>query len=213
MSSKAFNAVQYDHAAIPLRKEAVASFPQIWALGDTGILEKRLLGFFCSIKCPGNVILRVYDLVREIRDAGLTVIGGFHSPMEKECLELLLRGEQSIVICPARSVEGMRLPTAWRELLAQRRLLLLSPFDAKERRPTAELAERRNHLVAALADVILFAHATAGSRTERLCLELARQGKPIYTLSISENAHLLERGIVGDSISGLLKLLEKFKAQ
>jgi predicted Rossmann fold nucleotide-binding protein DprA/Smf involved in DNA uptake len=168
-----------------------------------------LLGFFCSIKCPGNVILRVFDLIRGIRDAGLTVIGGFHSPMEKECLDLLLRGEQPIVICPARSIVSIRLPTAWRELLTERRLLLLSPFDAKERRPTAELAERRNHLVAALADTILVAHATAGSNTERLCLELARQGKPVYTPSIAENAHLMERGIVADSINGLLKLLGK----
>jgi hypothetical protein len=34
--------------------------------------------------------------------------------MEKECLELLLRGMQSVVICPARGIERMRLPSAWR---------------------------------------------------------------------------------------------------
>ena len=69
------------------------------------ILERRLLGLFCSTKCPGDAILQTYDLVRALRDAGVAVIGGFHSPMEKECLDLLLRGNQPIVICPAGLAE------------------------------------------------------------------------------------------------------------
>ena len=209
MSSKPFSAVRYDQATIPLREEAAAPFAQIWALGDTSILANPLLGFFCSIKCPGNVILRVYDLVREIRDAGLTVIGGFHSPMEKECLELLLRGRQPIVICPARSIEGMRLPREWRKPLADKRLLLLSPFEAKQRRATIELAERRNHLVAALADMIFVAHARAGSTIEQLCSELTVQGRPVHTLNLFENKHLIEQGIPAGSVAGLLQTISK----
>jgi hypothetical protein len=54
-----------------------------------------------------------------LRGAGIPIIGGFHSPMEKECLDLLLRGQQPIVICPARSIQGMRIcgfpqPGDWR---------------------------------------------------------------------------------------------------
>ena len=64
-----------------------------------------LLGFFCATRCPGNVILRTYDLALPLREAGVPVIGGFHTPMEKECLEVLLRGQQPVVICPARSIE------------------------------------------------------------------------------------------------------------
>ena len=44
-------------------------FPRIWALGDVSILQRPLLGCFCSVKCPGELILRTYDLARALRDA------------------------------------------------------------------------------------------------------------------------------------------------
>ncbi|MGI0015993.1 MAG: DNA-processing protein DprA [Nitrososphaera sp.] len=169
--------------------------PRIWAIGNLGILERRLLGFFCSTRCPGDVILRTYDLARALREAGVAVIGGFHSPMEKECLDLLLRGNQPVVICPARSIEYLRLPTAWQKPLAEDRLLVLSPFEAKHRRLTAELAESRNRFVAAIADQIFVAHASSGSKTEQFCSEFLNKGKRVLTLQLDQNRHLLEAGV------------------
>jgi len=87
------------------------------------------------------------------------------------------------------------------------RLLILSPFESKERRPTIELAERRNRLLAALAGQVVVAHATAGSRTEQLCSELIEHGKPVYTVCLEENAHLMAKGIVGHSVGGLLQTI------
>ena len=79
---------------------ATRAYQRVWAVGNLSLLDGALLGFFCSTKCPGEVILQTYDLARALRDAGVPVIGGFHSPMEQECLALLLRGQQPIVICP-----------------------------------------------------------------------------------------------------------------
>jgi hypothetical protein len=59
--------------------------PALVAAGNLDLLGCRLLGLFCSIRCPGDAIVQTYDLVRAVRDAGIPVIGGFHSPMEKEC--------------------------------------------------------------------------------------------------------------------------------
>ena len=64
------------------------------------ILDADLTALFCSGQFPGDVILKVYDLSRAMRDAGVPVIGGFLSPMEKECLRLLLRGRRPVVVCP-----------------------------------------------------------------------------------------------------------------
>src|SRR5215468_11425160 len=122
----------------------LAPCPQIWAIGNIDILAMPLLGFFCATRCPGNVILRTYDLALALREAGVPVIGGFHTPMEKECLEVLLRGQQPVVICPARSIERLRIPLSWRQPYDQARLLVLSPFVARQWRPTTELAEDRN---------------------------------------------------------------------
>jgi len=99
------------------------------SLGNTNILKENKLALFCSRQCPGNLILKAYDLARSLRDAGTTVISGFHTPVEKECLRILLRGKQPIIICPARSIEGMRIPSEWRQPIEEYRLLLLSPFE------------------------------------------------------------------------------------
>src|SRR6266487_2537343 len=76
---------------------------------------------------------------------------GFHSPIEKECLALLLRGAQPIVICLARNIERMRVPAVWRQPIADGRLLVLSPFAAPVNRATTKLTKVRNEFVAALA--------------------------------------------------------------
>jgi len=133
--------------------------PRLAALGNTDILAKPLLGFLCSVRCPGEAILRTYDAARVLRDAGVPVIGGFHSPMEKECLALLLKGSQSVVICPARSIGNMRIPALWRKPLSDGRLLILSVFPPEQKRVTAELAERRNQLVGALAHAMIVPYA------------------------------------------------------
>ena len=59
-------------------------------IGNPSILHADLTALFCSGRRPGDVILTMDDLARAMRDAGVPVIGGFLSPMEKECLRLLL---------------------------------------------------------------------------------------------------------------------------
>ena len=178
---------------------------RLWTIGNLDILHQRLLGLFCSSRCPGNVTLRTYDLALALREAGMPVISGFHTPMEKECLEVFLRGAQPIVLCPARDIQRLRLPTAWRKPLDDGRLLIVSAIAAAQRRPTASLAEQRNRFVATLAQTICVTHAAPGSRTERLCAELVAQGKRLYTLELAENVHLVQCGVVSRSIPGLIE--------
>jgi len=180
------------------------TYNKFWTIGDQCILRLRLLAFFCSMRCPGAVILQVYDLARALRDAGVPVIGGFHSPMEQECLDLLLRGNQPIAICPARSIDRMRIPRPWRHGLAENQLLVISPFEGKYRRPTTALAERRNRFVAAIAAEIFVAHAEPGSKTEQLCQEFLEAGRRVWLLDGSANPQLCERGATPVTVADLV---------
>ncbi len=166
----------------------------ITILGNLSILHNKLLALFCSVKCPGNIILQTHDLARHLRETGVTVIGGFHTPMERECLNILMRGKQPIIICPARSIDGMRISPTWKCLIDESRLLILSPFDQKHRRITAALGEKRNVFVAALADRIFVAHATPGGRTEQFCRKIIRWGNPLLTFNCNGNSHLISIG-------------------
>ena len=140
---------------------------QLYALGNLDLLALPKTALFCSARCPGKVILTAYDQAAEWRDAGRCVISGFHSPVEKECLQILLRGSQPIIICPARALP-QRVPPEWTKPLADGHLLILSCFPESERRVTTELATRRNEFVAALANEVWFAHITPGGQMEQL---------------------------------------------
>ncbi|MBI4318430.1 MAG: DNA-processing protein DprA [Chloroflexi bacterium] len=181
------------HLSICLGRDAP---PSLAALGNLGALRHKKLALFCSVKCPGDLILQTYDLAQRLRHAGICVVGGFHSPMERECLHVLLRGPQPIIQCPARGMDRMRLPADYKAPLEAGRLLLLSPFDAKHRRATVEAAITRNRFVAALADTILVAHAAPSSKLEDLCREVLGWGKPLLTLENERNQHLVAMGAV-----------------
>lgn len=168
----------------------------VTAQGNLGVLDGPLLGFFASVRSTGAAILKTYDMARALRGGDTALIGGFQSPMEKEFLDLLLRGTASVIVCPARGLGNMRIPRAWKEPLARGRLLLLSFFDDGVRRPTAAVAAKRNAGVAALADRLLVAHAEPGGKTEQLCKAALAQGKLVLTPDSADNAHLLELGAV-----------------
>lgn len=147
---------------------------QLTTLGNLDLLALPKTALFCSARCPGRAILATYDHAAKWRDDGITVISGFHSPIEKECLRILLRGKQPIILCPARAIEAMRIPTECRAAFDAGRLLFLSPFIQKPKRVTKDSAFDRNKLVAALADAAYIAHISPGGQTERIA-QMLRQ--------------------------------------
>lgn len=177
----------------PLR-EHFARLDAVTALGNVEILRSKKLALFCSVKCPGKVILETYDLAHKLREEGVTVIGGFHSPMERECLEILLRGTAPVVLCPARGMAKMRLRPELRAPLENGRLLLVSPFNDNQRRATQETAMARNRFVAALAEAVFVAYAAPNSKTENFCREIVAWGKPLLTFESSEDSALVALG-------------------
>lgn len=180
--------------------------PAVTAWGSLSPLADNLLGFFCSIRTPGDAILKTYDLARNLRGADLTLVGGFQSPMEREFLDFYLRGAASVVICPARGIGTMRIPRTWQAPLEEGRLLYLFFFNTNVRRPTAATATRRNVQVAALADQFLIPYAEPGGKVERLCRSVLAQGKRVFTLVSPDNAHLVDLGAVALPASDISSL-------
>jgi len=167
----------------------------ITAIGNIEILKQKKLALFCSTKCLGDIILQAFDVAEALRDAGITVIGGFHSPMEREVLTVLLRSQNPVIVCPARGIEGMRMHREYKKPLDDGRLLLLSPFEKKQNRPTVKTSLIRNRFVAAIADKIFIAHASPNSKTEKLCREIITWDKPLFTLESEDNKNLIDLGV------------------
>jgi predicted Rossmann fold nucleotide-binding protein DprA/Smf involved in DNA uptake len=185
----------------------------ITAIGNLDILRHSSTSFFCSTKCPGDLIVKTYDIAQILRNAGMTVISGFHSPMERECLTILLRGAQPVIICPARSINNMRINKEYKKPLKDGRLLFLSPFDENQRRISAKRSHYRNLFVAALSAVIFVAHAGPASKTEAFCKEILTWQKPIYTFESDYNKNLIKMGarsVTMDNVSGWAKLFTAY---
>ena len=164
------------------------------AIGNPKLLQNKTLGLFCSVKCPGDLILKTYDLARSLRNTATATVSGFHSLMEKECLLLLLRGTQPVIHCPARSLEKMRLLKEHQKAVECDRLLILSPFLGKQHRATAALAQNRNQFVTALADAIFIAYAAPNSKTEALAKQIVAWNKPLLTFESVDSQNLIDLG-------------------
>ena len=186
---------QYPNYPSALKKYMGEDVPKaLTSIGNLDILRHNSTAFFCSAKCPGDLIVKTYDIAQILRDAGMTVISGFHSPMERECLTILLRGAQPVIICPARSIKNMRINKEYKKPLKDRRLLFLSPFDENQRRISAKRSHYRNLFVAAMSAVIFVVHAGPGSKTESFCKEILSWQKPIYTFDSDYNKNLIKIG-------------------
>src|SRR6266516_8206315 len=140
---------------------------KLWCHGNRDILTERLRAVLCSKACPGEKIIEAIDLALRWRVENRSVISGFHTAVEKECLRIFLRGPQRIVICPARGIDPFQLPSDWQTKYQRGELLIVSPFDSLVRRPTKETAEIRNKLVIDLATSVTVIHASPGGSLDQ----------------------------------------------
>jgi predicted Rossmann fold nucleotide-binding protein DprA/Smf involved in DNA uptake len=168
--------------------------PALTLRGKLDIVRQPAVALFSSGTCPAALARHARGLADQLRQQGVTVISGFHSPVERACLTTLLEGTQPLIVCPARSIIHWRIPLQYRQPLQEERLLLLSPFSETQHRVTEETALTRNLVAAALAETVLVVHAAPGSKTGAFCRELLRWGKALRTFDSAHNANLIEMG-------------------
>lgn len=149
---------------------------KISIIGAPTQLSSAMTAFLCSKETPGASILKAFDQAAAWRDSVRCVISGFHSPLEQQCLDILLRGKQPVVMALARGIGALRLPAAQKKALDDGRLTIVSPFAATEKRVSADLARQRNRFVAALADEVVLAFITPGGSLSRLAEEITAWG-------------------------------------
>lgn len=170
--------------------------PTIQIIGDARILDRPKVALFCSVKCPGKLILETYDLAKRFRNEGTLVISGFHSPMEQECLRILFRSPHPAIWCLARGMYR-RLPTVPVDCgpaVKDGRLVIVSSFPEKVRHVTAKTAMIRNRLVADMADAVVVAHASSQGKMETFCRDILASGKALYTFDHPANQELMCAG-------------------
>ncbi|HUE96537.1 MAG TPA: hypothetical protein VMN39_07745 [Longimicrobiaceae bacterium] len=164
-------------------------------LGDRRLLERHPVALLSSTRTPPDLVLPTLDVVREEAFSGTVFVGGFQSPIERDCLEILLLIGAPVVVCPARAIEAMRLPIEWQRRVERGEMLIVSEIHGSGcQRPTAALADRRNRTVVTCAGKVLIPAGAPGSRTYAAALRAIERGLGVYTFHHPANRDLVILG-------------------
>ena len=173
-------------------------------LGPQSVPDLRILGLICSVSCPGSVIIKIYEVVRALRDAGVVVCGGFHSPMEQECLDFLIRGRQTVVLRAATGLRHLALSEQAQSARRDGRLVVMSPFGDEVETATPWHGSYRNGVVAALSDALFVPHADPKGKVLVNAKQAIDCGQTVLTFDDRANQQLIDLGAHPTNVEGLL---------
>jgi predicted Rossmann fold nucleotide-binding protein DprA/Smf involved in DNA uptake len=166
----------------------------LWYLGNTSLLKQPLVGIMSARAGASDLKVRIAELLTQLAGLKAIFIGGWHSPLEKKSLKILLRESAPTIICLAKSVNRFGFFQELKTLLRQDRLLLLTHCSPNAKRISRNASIRRNHLVAGLANVLLVLAAPERSATFKLALAVIQLGKPVFAPKHPVNENLLASG-------------------
>lgn len=123
--------------------------------GNKKLLKQKKVGFLASRKISSLSILPALDWATEIsKREDMAIVSGFHSKMERNVLEILLKGQCGIIVVLARGMYR-KLPIQYKETMSQNRLLIISNEKDNVKRVSEQTAHKRNELVREIADKMM----------------------------------------------------------
>ena len=121
------------------------------SLGNTDLWERHLVAFFASRSVTPEAESRCIAWAESMCKTDSVVISGFHSPLEKRVLRLLLEHKHPVILFLGRALYK-RIPAEYQEAIEEGRMLMVSVRN--NCRHSNGSAETRNWNVARFADEI-----------------------------------------------------------
>ena len=144
--------------------------------GNKNIIKNQKTAFLCSRKCPSEIIIKSLDWARDKKNNGDCIISGFHSRIEKDVFNILMKGKQPIILVLARGMKK-HWPAEIKKAIEEEKLLVISPFDKNVKYITQETANIRNEKMTEIADEIFLAYYTKNGNLYELIKKI--NGKEI----------------------------------
>ena len=147
-------------------------------LGNISLLDRKKIGYFASGRIVSLSVLPTLDWATELtkRD-DVTIVSGFHSKLEREVLDILLRSRCGIICVLARPIYKV-IPDKYHNAFAQNRVLFISYNTAKSTMTSRHLCQKRNEYIASISDELVFSSLSPNSSLYPLSLI----AKPIHIL-------------------------------
>lgn len=126
-------------------------------LGNMDLLTLRKVGFLASRKVvPSSVIPTINWADKASHDPNIAIISGFQSTLEREVLDIALKGTCGIIYVLNRSLYR-QIPLNLRTAFDSNRILFISLTSEQTIRPSAANANIRNRYITDIADTLVFA--------------------------------------------------------
>lgn len=147
--------------------------------GNQSLLERRKVGFIAGSNVAPLSVLPAFDWAVETatRD-DICIVSGFHSILERQVLDFLLKGNCGIICVLARSLYS-KIPSVLESEYKKDRVLFIT--EEKQNRVSKKSAHRRNKLVADLSDELVTPIISPESSLSAI---ISSYNKPILTLKI-----------------------------
>lgn len=144
-------------------------------LGRKELLDRLKIGYFAASKIASLSVLPTLDWAAEIaKREDVAIICGFHSKLEREVLNYLLKGKCGIICVLARGIYK-QIPAKYKEAFDNNRLLFISLESDKTLIYGREQTAKRNEFIASISDELVFSSVTP----ESSLFELTQTEKPI----------------------------------
>ena len=139
-------------------------------LGNISMLERKKIGYFAAGKIASLSVFPTLDWAMEVakRDE-VAIVSGYHSTMEREVLDILLKGRCGIICVLARPIYKV-VPGKFRVAYAHDRILFISHNTYSSTMTSRALCQRRNEYVASISDELVFSSLTTESSLYPLSL-------------------------------------------
>ena len=149
-------------------------------LGNTSLLDRYLVAFFASRSSTAEIAERALRWAEDICQTDKVVISGFHSPLEKEVLRVLIEHKHPVIIALGRALYK-RVPSNLQTAFDEGRLLFVS-FRGYSRH-SWKSSEIRNWKAAGLADEVYFTPFNQASSLSTLHFTYEKYSNtPVYIL-------------------------------
>lgn len=125
-------------------------------IGNLRLLDWYRIGYLASSKITSLSVLPTLDWAAEVsKREDIAIVSGFHSKMEREVLNFLLRGKCGTICVLARSIYK-KIPDKFHEAYNAGRVLFIAPFETSATRASRHLCQQRNEYIASISDELVF---------------------------------------------------------
>ena len=147
--------------------------------GNRGLLDRPLVAFFASRTAPAEALVLAERWAYKIAQTDMVVISGFHSPVERAVLDILLANNSSVVVALPRSLYR-KIPQHLLSAYSEGRVLFISFRHYS--RPSLHSSQLRNWATAELATEVVFAPFDRTSQLSALHFSLTITQKTVVVL-------------------------------